>query len=181
MSVIAKMSVFNVRDFGTNQLVELNTVCADELMPGCNENAKQNENFTFQMASPSGDAKLTLDKDIKFRTGEELYLIFHHTKEVPAFHDALAVVEARCAAITTYGGTSKKVEVAGAAQYDYDGRKYTFKHEKQIQHFNMYITIDNPEASIQFEAGQGDYWIGIYRASELSMTKALARARGYDG
>lgn len=178
MTVIAKMSVFgNPRAYGDNQLVELSCVCAEELMPGCGDgSAKANENYTFQMATPNGDAKVTLPKDVAFRTSEELYLIVTRELKCPAFPGAIAVVDARVAAVTDYGGVSKMVEVTGSIGYHYEKREHIRLHPKQVSAFNMRMTIDNPHASVQFEPGKDDYWIAIYRASELQMHEALAMA-----
>jgi hypothetical protein len=175
MSVIAKMSAAAVRAFGPTKLVELHCVCADELMPSCGDgSAKANENHTFQQASPNGDAKLTLCTDVPVKEGEEFYLIFHHQPEPPAFDGALAVVDARCNSVTLYGGISSQVDVSSANRYHKD----PLRHEKQVAQFSLKMSIDNPAASIQFKPGEGGYWIGIYRASEMTMSQALVLARG---
>lgn len=178
MSVIAKMKVFAApRAFGDKQLVELSCVCADELMPACNDGRhKVHENKTFQQASPSGDAKINLPRDVAFRTDEELYLIFHRCTEPPTFDGALAVVDATCRSVTDYGGTSKLVEVSNVGRYNYDTRSYDKAHPLAVDQFNMRMTIDNPAASIQFAPGKSDYWIGIYRCSDFTMSQALDMA-----
>lgn len=179
MSVIAKMNVCAVpRAFSECQLVELSCVCASELMPGCGDgSAKANENHTFQQATPTGDAKITMAADVKFRTREELYLIFHRCADVPEFAGALAVVDARCSSITDYGGTSKRIELTNNRNYNYETRREDPRHPLAVSQFNMQMSVDNPAASIQFEAGKSGYWIGIYRASEFTMDQALRAAR----
>ena len=172
MSVIAKMRVFpEPRAFGRRKLVELQCVCADELMPGCSPAAKGHENLSFQNASPSGDAKLQFETDTAFRREEELYLIFVRDREAPAFEGSIAKVEARCIAVTDYGGTSKRVEVSNVYRYGADPLGPEF-----VTSFSLVMSIDNPHASVQFEPGKGGYWIGIYRASDMTMTEALALA-----
>jgi hypothetical protein len=175
MAVIAKMNVIaRPRPYGENQLVELCAVCAEELMYGCGDgSAKANENLSFQQASPNGDAKITLSQGVEFRTQEEIYLIVHRQPECPEFAGAMAVVDAQCSAVTDFGGVSKLVEVSSVYRY---GEKEK-AHPLQVSAFNMRMTIDNPNASVQFEPGKSDYWIGLYRASEVTMAEALAMAR----
>ena len=171
MTVIAKMNVASEpRDYGQNQLVELSCVCDNELMV---IHTPENENHTFCQASPSGDARITLSKNVELRSSEELYLIFEKSTDTPIFEDAIAVVDARCASITDYGGVSRRVEIAATYRYHKDAKK----HPRQVEQFNLRMMIDNPLASIQFEAGQEGYWIGIYRASEMTMREALTKAR----
>ena len=174
MSVIAKMSAGTIRAFGSTKLIELHCVCAAELMPGCTAVGKENENLTFQKASPSGDAKFSVDATVPVKDGEEFYLIFHNQAEPPAFDGALAVVDGRCNWVTLFGGTSTQVDVSSVYRYE----KNPPRHAKQVDQFNMRMSIDNPHASVQFEPGVGGYWIGIYRASEVTMAEALAMARG---
>lgn len=169
MTVIAKMNVaVEPRAYGQSQLVELQCVCDNDLMV---IHSPQNENQTFNQASPQGDARLNLDPEITFRQQEELYLIFQRGPEMPKFENALAVVDARCVSVTDFGGTSKRVEVASC----YHHRKP--KTQKNLaDSFNLRMSIDNPAASVEFQGGKEDYWIGIYRASEMTMQEALGFA-----
>jgi hypothetical protein len=170
MSVIAKMSVLASRAFGNDQLIELGCVCENDLMA---MHTPSNEDITFANASPSGDAKLNCSTGLSFRRQEHLYLIFSKQEAAPDFEGAIVVVPARCVAITDYGGTSKRVEVANR----YRHHNVEKLHELEPSAFNMYIQIDNPAASVQFEAGEADYWVGIYRCLDYSMSDALSLAR----
>jgi hypothetical protein len=170
MSVIAKMNILACRAFGTGQLVELGCVCENDLMA---MHTPSNEDVTFSKASPSGDARLHVASDVVFRSHEQLYLIFARAEAAPAFDDAIIVVPARCVSITDYGGTSKRVEIASRYRYHKDPKA----HPLEPDAFNMVIQIDNPAASLQFEPGEHDYWVGIYRCIDHSMSDAIRLAR----
>jgi hypothetical protein len=179
MSVIAKMQLTDERAYGPARMFDLNCVCDNALMPGCNDEAKANENHTFQTATPSGDARLHLKTDLVFRTNEEMYLIFIERPSIPKFEGAFAVVDGRCASVTDYGGTSKRVDLSNHHRpYNYTTREYEpSADERMVDNFACRMMIDNPAASIQFKpGGEAHYWIGLYRASELSMSEALKMA-----
>jgi hypothetical protein len=183
MSVIAKMNVVDdPRAYGENKQLDLQCVCENKLMPGCNEDAKNNhENRSFQKASPSGTARLSVPAEMGFRKGEELYLIFLQQKERPKLEGAVATVSARVVSRTEYGGTTEQFEIANnyRSNYNYETKKSTPKTEEEardLDAFNLRMSVDNKAASIQLVAGKSDYWIGIYRCSEYTIDQALGMA-----
>src|SRR5690349_11742164 len=122
------------RVYGENKQIELQCVCENKLMPGCNEDAKRNhENRSFQTASPSGTARFTAPEELKFQKGEELYLIFLQQSERPKFEGAIATVPARVISRTEFGGTTELFEIANNYRnsYDYNTRTTIPKTEEE--------------------------------------------------
>lgn len=173
MSVIAKMNVSDEpRAFGDSTLVALQCVCENKLMPGCNDDAKEHENRSFQRASPSGTAQVHMPNGLNLQRGEELYLIFLEQEERPKFEGAIAWVSARVNSRTEYGGTSEQFEVSNTYR-DYRAPK---EDERQVTSFNLRMMVDNPAAAIQFKAGKAGYWIGLYRCRDFTIDQALSMA-----
>lgn len=171
MNVIAKMYALAApRAFPDAQQIDLTCVCDDRLMtvnqpvPG-----RVAENQTFNTASPSGDCRFNMSKDFEVHRSEEFYLIFTKRAECPVYDSAVMVSKVRCVSITDFGGTSKNVEVCS----EYKQRDAVADHPQQSWTFNLRMMIDNAAASVQFEAGQSGYWVGIYRCNDFSMSDAL--------
>jgi hypothetical protein len=184
MSVVAKVNVNGLRSFGAVTVAQIGCVCDDRLMtirdpattPG-----KVSENQTFNTASPWGDGLLTIKGPVPLHEREELYLIFQRGDgRIRA--GAIVGFPIRCASITDFGGTSKQVEWTNSQRLaGLDGEPLADSaHVDGYNAFNLKMSIDNPAASMQFDAGSDDGWLYIYRASEYSLQEALDLAHGAD-
>lgn len=184
MAVIAKMNVTDVREFpeGVHKLF-LNCVCENGLMA---HYAPENEDAVFTKYSPTGQCEIAVEqgpnKD-QLEKGTQVYVLFHGVDEQPSFSGCAFAKLARVAFVTDWG-QSKQVALGSAAPLWLDGKlvelpKSLIPEDKAAgngRDFEFKMTIDNPNASVQF-APQGLYYISFWNASELTMADALRLAR----
>ena len=83
-------------------------------------------------------------------------------------------IKVRCRLIEDWGGTSKQIELIGAADQSDILDKHRLSREKNPP-FNLKMTVDNPAASIWFYPGV-EYWLRFYSASGLTLDQAVALA-----
>ncbi len=181
MSVIAKLSIRGVSEFGVGRLVELGCICENDLMAAY---AESEEDRLFTRYSPWGEIKLNqpagyclggIDQDA---VGKTYYVMALHVDEagekgpIPEafrpdtnFPGAAVYRRARCYSLTDYGH-SKRVEFqAGSGG-------------KGVDKLNWKMTVDNPGASNQFKPGE-DFWIAFYDASTHDRDKTIHAAHGH--
>lgn len=172
MSVICKVSINSVANFGENKLVKTSCIAENEVMAAYNPEA---EDKLFTKYSPSGTADFVvpsgfaLDAAPAGMAQTKLYLMFVK-EESPALAKALAYAKVYVRSITDFGGTSKVFEITT------DYSKGEKRDWRQIHQFNHRITIDNPGASDQFNAGDKGWWVGIYSAEALTMAEVIQDA-----
>lgn len=166
MFVIAKVDVRDIRQFGDIRTAYINCVCDNGLM------GEGSENRSFNQASPWGDGQIALKGAEQLQEREELYLVFSHG-EGRIVPEALAGCPIRCVAITDFGGTSKNVEWCNSGRDKHLGGE-VLDGSTDVDRFNLKMAIDNPRASVEFEAGADDGWLHVFRVAEHNMDEALA-------
>lgn len=189
MSVIAKLVVRGVTDFGTGKLVELSCVCENDLMAAY---AKSHEDKLFTMASPWGEMKVSQAEGwaltpFDWKAGDPLSLppafyvmalaadeheyvegqVAWHTPDVN-FPGCSAWAYGTCHSVTDFGGT-RHVEFRANAGGAIGGRA--------VERLNWKMSVDNPHASNQFKPGTSYYFV-LYAADKFDMQAAIAAAHG---
>lgn len=171
MSVIAKMNVTDVREFGRAGLVTLNCVYESN---GLNASGKGWEDRRFTTATPWGEGELTTPRDSLFHAPgktpegylydgsyQQVYLVFRRPGEVapePTLVCMPVKVKKREA------GSYKRVEIV--LDRDRAGP------EKDTA-LNLRMAIDNPAAFDQFDEG-ATFDLSIYDASKVTLAEAAA-------
>lgn len=172
MSVIAKLEVRDLRDFGSGQLIELGCVCENDLMAAY---ADSEEDRLFTKYSPWGDARVHTDDSPTFgkiARGDKFYVMLARTAECGAdpMPGALMRAPARIAGLTNHGdGMAQTVEIASGHRKD----PAVFS---TVTAFSWRMSVDNPGATAQFEPGVDDYWIGFYPATSFDRNAAISAA-----
>lgn len=169
MSVIAKMQLNGVLDFGTGSLAKLSCVCENDLMAAY---AKSDEDRLFTKYSPWGEMKVGYGfKDKhglpKFQQGHSFYVVALRNYpedgvlrvERPVCIGAEHVHPCSVRVIHDYG-SSKQVELA----YDQrtPGSRLTYDADDHPGEF--------------FEPGKTGYWVAFYDSTKFSVGSALADA-----
>lgn len=166
MSVIAKMNVAAVRDFGSGALIELSCVCANDLMAAY---AESHEDKLFTQYSPWGEARLHVRSGVKLpEVGDQFYLMVLTPEEVGEQPHKQAVYQSPVyiAGLTDRGeGAAKQAEFVGS------------KHDESgVTGFNWRMSVDNPRATSQFAPGVSGYRVGFYPLVGFSRDEAIAAA-----
>jgi hypothetical protein len=174
MSVIAKMSIQKISEYGTGSHIDLSCVAQNDLMAMY---AGSEEDKLFTQASPWGEMSLNQPRGFAIgKQGDQFYVMILRDSEAgdKNFPDAYASCKARCISLTDFGGTSRRVEFC-----DHTHKAYSDSIKSvRIEGLNWKMTVDNPPAFAQFEPGKTDYWIAFYPASSFDRNKAIAAAHG---
>jgi hypothetical protein len=190
MSVIAKLQVRGVTDFGMGKLIELSCVCENDLMAAY---AKAEEDRLFTKYSPWGEMKVSQPEGwaltpFAWTAGDPLapppsfyVMALHadehdhvegqiawHTPDVN-FPGCSAWAYGTCYSVTDFGGT-RHVEFRANSGGKITGRA--------IERLNWKMSVDNPGASNQFKPGDGYYFV-LYDASKFDMHQAIRAAHGH--
>lgn len=168
MSVIAKMQLNGILDFGSGSVSKLSCVCENDLMAAY---AKADEDKLFTRYSPWGEMKLGHSLR-SFPDGTKFYVIVLKSAERPAFAKAAYVHPARVHVVEDYG-SSKQVQLSWDGQKKHATASMDTESAGEL-HWRM--TIDNPPAVAFFEPGKSGYWIGFYPDDKFSQQTALADA-----
>lgn len=190
MSVIAKLLVRGVTDYGTGRLVELGCVCENDLMAAY---ATSEEDKLFTKYSPQGDMKLHQPAGFALGTEpgdmvppEAFYVMALHKDEYEHkapdlgpdrdryqpdlnFPGASVWACGSCYSLTDFGGT-KRVEFRANGKGTIGSRG--------VEALNWKMSVDNPAASDQFKPGE-IYWIALYPASKFDRDAAIRAAHGH--
>lgn len=188
MSVIAKLLVRGITDFGTGKLIELGCIADNDLMA---EYATTEEDKLFTRYSPWGEMKLHQPEGWTLgngKVGDEFtappafYVMALQADEhehVPAkteswlpdanFPGSSGWVYGYCYSILDLGGT-RHVEFRGNSSGTIKGRA--------IEKLNWKMAVDNPGASNQFKPGT-QYWIVLYAAEKFDRDQTIAAAHGH--
>jgi hypothetical protein len=174
MSVIAKMTVNSVREFGSARLIKLGCIYEYD---GLNGEGYEDRRFT--KATPWGEGDLTTPHD-GFREPERigegygatqnLYLLFVAKPSDPNFDaepmgGASALIMPVIVRRFIEWGSSRQIEIV----LDRDAA-----HEPNSA-LNLRLAIDNPGAHEQFEEGKR-FQMLIYDAAEASLALAASGA-----
>jgi len=167
MSVIAKMNVSSVREFGAANLVKLSCVYESN---GLNGEGYEDRRFT--KATPWGEGDLT-SPHAGFREDaptQSLYLLFAAKPQDPNFDanpmggGALLIMPVMVKRFIEWGA-SRQVEIV----LDRDA-----EHEPNSA-LNLRLAIDNPGAHEQFSEGKR-FQLLVYDAAEVSLAVAASGA-----
>jgi hypothetical protein len=162
MSVIAKMNVANVREFGDGTLINLSCVYEHD---GLNTEAWEDRRFT--KATPWGEGQLTTPHALEFEQGKPFYLVFHEADTYPAYRPCDGCALAMFVKVRRIEPWPKTVqlEVVKDKTVDDSVTKSTS--------LNLRMAIDNPAASDQFVDGKR-YYLCFYPAERVSLHDAAA-------
>lgn len=170
MSMIAKLEVAAMRDFGSGQLIEMRCVCENDLMAAY---AGSEEDRLFTKYSPWGEARVhTADSPTfgKIMVGDKFYVLMARGDELAdenPMPGALMTVRARVAGITNHGsGMTETVDIANALP----------DKTSVITAFSWRMNVDNPAATGQLIPGRDDYRVGFFPASTFDRDGAIAAA-----
>lgn len=194
MSVIAKLMVRNVAEFGTGRLVELGCICENDLMAA---HAGSEEDRLFTKYSPWGELKLSqqpghiLQGTFEWQPGDiapppAFYVMALHESEYEHiapdlgpdrdryapdhnFPGAAAWAVGVCKSLTDFGGDSRRVEFQAGNGGTIKGRG--------VDALNWKMSVDNPLASNQFKPGER-YYFAFYEAVKFDRNAAIAAAHG---
>lgn len=161
MSVIAKMSVTAVKDFGDASLIGLQCVYENDGL-----NSEKWENRRFTKATPWGDGDLTTPHAVDFEKGKEFYLVFTPANDPEnvyrPFGDCSLAMFVKCQKYEPWPGTVA-LELVKDRAVDCPVTKSTS--------INIRMAIDNEAASSQFTEGR-TFYVCFYRADRVSITHA---------
>lgn len=183
MSVIAKLIVRQVHNFGTGKLTELSCVAPNDMMAAY---AETEENRLFTKYSPSGEMKLHHPAGLEVAAKDAaVYVMMLRPDEVEGVEDAVlagervfpgavAVCKARVVSLTDFGDNSAKVvEICNS----YDSKKTS--SALGVDNFNWKMAVDNPPATAQFKPGQDGYWVAFYPEARFDRDAAIRAAHGH--
>lgn len=163
MSVIAKMHLRNIAQFGNNgRLNELTCTCSNDMMAAY---AGSEEDRLFTKYSPWGEMKLNQPKNFAMGAKDDVfYVMLARTEEIKNFEfpGAVGACPARIVSLTDFGdNAAKTVEICS-------GYKVAVEHSRGIESFNWKMSVDNDAATRQFIPGQSDaYWVALYPAAQF--------------
>jgi len=177
MSVIAKLSIRNIAEFGTGSLVELECYCSNDMMAAY---AETEENRLFTKYSPWGSMKLNLSSGWSLgEVGDIFYVMMLNKDEIEperltapstgfsnsgVFPSASIYTKTLCYSLTSFGGDSKNVEFRTATG---EGRG--------VDKLNCKMAVDNPGATDQFRPGEV-CWLAFYPEKKFDRDAAIRAA-----
>lgn len=168
MSVIAKVSIRAIHDFGSGRLIELGCVCENDLMAAY---AGSEEDRLFTRYSPWGEIKLHQPEGwIMGKQGDAFYVMLMRLEEAgnQEFPGTHAFCPARIKSLTDFGDNqAKTVEIINEGK------------SKNISSFNWKMSVDNPGATNQMLPGRGDYVIAFYPAERFNRDSAIGAAHSH--
>jgi hypothetical protein len=171
MSVIAKVSIRGIHNYGSGSLVELGCVCENDLMAAY---AGSEEDKLFTKYSPWGEVKLHQPAGwVLGKQGDAFYVMIGN--DLPegvdlSFGDHIyAWSQAKVASITDFGDNqAKRVEIIDTGN----------QRGGAITSFNWKMSVDNPGATNQLEPGNSKYWVAFYPADQFNRDSAIAAFHG---
>lgn len=178
MSVIAKLSIRQIKPFGMGQAVELGCVCANDLMTAY---AESEEDKLFTKYSPWGE--MTINQPGGFvlgKVGDVFYaMVIREGEPMPEdqgrfgggkFPGSVAHASAACRSMLDMGDNqAKTVEFVDHLKDQANG----------IDRLAWKMSVDNPGATNQFKPGATDYWIALYPEASFDRDQAIAAAHGH--
>lgn len=186
MSIIAKLMVRSVVNFGTGSFVEMSCIADNDLMAAY---ATKNEDKLFCRYSPWGEIRLNQRSNWAVFVKDEqhveppgykaFYAVMVPTDQVSdeTFEGASAFVKINCYCKAGYAQDGSRVELreiygwSKSAADDYSSRRNV------IEKLSWKMHVDNPPAEAQFVPGT-DYWLAFYDADKFDMNAALIATHG---
>ena len=170
MSVIAKMSVRSIDEFGSGRLITLGCVCENDLMAAY---AGSEEDKLFTKYSPWGEIKLHQPQNfiLSSHEGDAFYVILLRSSErvSDSFEGAYAWGTAKVVSLTDFvDNQAKRVEISDGHRKD--------EQAVGIASLNWKMSVDNPPATEQFKPGVDDYYIAFYPCEKYDRNAAIAAA-----
>lgn len=172
MSVIAKMIIRSVHEFGSGCLVEMGCICDNDLMTAY---AESHEDKLFTKYSPWGEVKLHQPSGFQLGVvGEAFYVMITHEDEADdkSFPGAFACAPMVVLSVTDFGDNqAKRLDMA-----DETWRKESPR--RGVDSFNWKMSVDNPAVFKQLHAGERDYFVAFYPATSFDRDASIKAAHG---
>jgi hypothetical protein len=171
MSVIAKVSIRNIHNYGSGSLVELGCVCENDLMAAY---AGSEEDKLFTKYSPWGEIKAHIPSGwVMGEVGQAFYVMIGNDlpKDVDlSFGDNIRFwSQAKVQSITDFGDNqAKRLEIIDTGN----------QRGPALTSFNWKMSVDNPGATDQLQPGSNDYWVAFYPADRFTRDTAIAAFHG---
>lgn len=191
MSVIAKLMVRNVVNYGTGTFVELGCICDNDLMAAY---ATSEDDKLFTKYSPWGEMRLHQKNGWAVFSLEEqhveppgpppaFYVMLLREDEVgdeQGFKEASAFLKVNCYSKTKFAGDGSRVELRECYQKPSDIPDYSRTRDSVIQKLSWKMQVDNPPAEDGFVPGK-NYWLVFYDANKFDRDAAIRAAHGGQG
>lgn len=194
MTVIAKLSVNSVVEFGTGTFALLGCICENDLMAAYNPSE---EDKLFTRYSPWGEMRLNQRQNWAVFTKQEdvhveipnsgakaFYVVLLTEDEIgdAKFEGASAFIKVNCYSKSKFAGDGSRVELREIYTWknnlaEIDADRYGRSRGGVIEKLSWKMHVDNPSAEAGFVPGQ-DYWVAFYDADEFDMRGAIFAAQG---
>lgn len=195
MTVIAKLTVRNVVEFGTGTFVELGCIAENDLMAAY---ATKDEDKLFSRYSPWGEVRLHQRNGWAVFTQRDAPLSGEHV-DIPGkfkafyailvaetdvdcdrFKGASAYVKMVCYSKAKFAQDGSRVELREAYGWSKGNDETDYRSRRGvIDKLSWKMQVDNPPAEAQFVPG-ATYWLAFYDCEQFDMSAALAAAHGHD-
>lgn len=192
MSVIAKLMVRQVVDYGTGTFVELGCICENDLMASY---ATSESDKLFTKYSPWGEMRISQKAGwaVFWKPEEHVenpasvspkaFYVMLLTKDeagaTPAFEEASAYLPVNCYSLTKFAGDGSRVEFREASRAAPASDAATWRDRScVVEKLSWKMQVDNPGAESQFEPGKL-YWLAFYDAAKFGRDQAIRAAHGY--
>jgi hypothetical protein len=187
MSVIAKLYVDTVTDFGTGTYIKLSCIAENDLMAAY---ATSEEDKLFSKYSPWGEMRLNQRAAFSVFTKSEehvqppggarpmFYAMLVSKAEVgdkAKFPTAAAYIPVTCYSKTKFAGDGSRVELRESYSYKAPAEVDWRDRGQVIEKISWKMQVDNPPAEAGFVPGQ-DYWLVFYDASKFDRDQAISAA-----
>lgn len=185
MSVIAKLVVRKVVNFGTGTFVELGCLCDNDLMAAY---ATSEEDKLFTRYSPWGEMRLNQRSNWAVFTHEEdqhvappntgprsFYVMLLSEEEAydVTFPKASAFIKMNCYSKAQFAGDGSRVELREV--YGWNETEPRNSRINVIERMSWKMHVDNPPAEAGFVPGK-DYWVAFYDAAVFDRDQTIAAA-----
>lgn len=165
MSVIAKMDVSAVREFGNGTLIDLNCVYENN---GLNSEAWEDRRFT--RATPWGEGRLTTPHAMHFQKGKQFYLVFVKANSIEEVYRP----RPECS-LAMFTKVQKCEPWPGTTALEIVKDKSVDDHVTSSTSLNLRLSIDNPAAAEQFTDG-ACFYLCFYPADQVTLHEAAEGA-----
>lgn len=178
MSIIAKLSLNTVTDYGTGKHSALGCIAANETM-GMYAGAE--EDRCFSKATPWGEMNIVHPHGAQLAgqpchvgNSPQFYVMLVAEDESfdPYFPGAVAKVPVVCRSVTRFAYDGVRVEITEEIPY---GKKPYDVGARNIERLNWRMQVDNPPAERQFVPGR-KYWVAIYPTDHFDRDAAISAA-----
>lgn len=192
MSVIAKLSVREFKNFGTGSFIALGCVASNEVMAAY---AGSEEDKLFSRYSPSGDVRLHQSGGWAVFTDPQadyverdpakpwqppmfyaMLISLDETPE-PKFGERVSYTQVECFGVSKYAYDGSRVELRDVRGWRVEPAGGFHDWGSVIEKLSWTMHVDNPPAERQFAPGR-KYWVAFYPTDQYDRDQAIAKAHG---